>query len=114
MHSLLSKLFQKRNIKDFDDLDNTRLPDGSSSERENFEEWNRILSIEDLTTEDMGKFCQSQIDIIETKWADLKITNERKKEFIPYHTVYKSLLAAIRGPKVAREAVEKQLLELIK
>ena len=114
MHSLLSKLFQIRNIKDFDDLDNTRLPDGSPSERENFEEWNRILSIEDLTTEDLGKFCQSQIDIIESKWADFKVTNERKSELIPYHTVYKALLAAIKGPKVSRESVEKQLLELLK
>ena len=114
MHSLLSTLFKKQKIKDFDDLDNTRLPDGSPSERENFEEWNRILSVEDLTTEDLGKFCQSQLDIIERKWGDFKITNEKKAELIPHHTVYKAILAAIDGPKVAREAIEKHLIELIK
>ena len=47
------------------------------------------------------------------KWKDLDTLNAKKAELIPYHVVYKTLLAAIESPKSAREALEIQLNQLL-
>ena len=106
MHNILSKLLAKRGIKDVTELD--------KEERIQFEVWHGILSKENLTLEDIKNFCQSQIEVIEGKWKDFNIKQNKKAEWIPYHTVYSTLLLAIESPKVARANLEKQLLELIK
>ena len=106
MHNILSKLLAKRGIKDVTELD--------KEERIQFEVWHGILSKENLTLEDIKNFCQAQIEVIEGKWKDFNIKQSKKAEWIPYHTVYSTLLLAIESPKVAREGLEKQLLELIK
>lgn len=61
---------------------------------------------------DIEEFCETQIDLIENKWKDYEY--EKKADLIPYHNVYKTLLAAINAPKVAREQLEKYLIGLIK
>jgi len=96
------------------ELDTSAMPDGSPTEREEFEKYREILSREDLTLEDVKEFCASQIAIIEVKWKDYNLENSKKAELIPYYTVYKAILSAIDGPKVAREAAERQLIELTK
>ena len=106
MHSLLNKLFVKKGIKDAREL--------SKEEKVTFETWNGILSKEELTLEDVKEFCRSQLSVIESKWQDLNTEQNKKAEMIPYYTVYKTLLNAIDSPKVAREALEQQLENLIK
>ena len=105
MHNLLSKLFQKRGIDKFDDLD--------EEEKKTFKTWEEMLSKEELTTTDIKNFCQSQVDTIEGMWKDYTLPQERKAELIPYHTVYSTLLKAIDSPKVVRESLEKNLLQLL-
>jgi mRNA-degrading endonuclease HigB of HigAB toxin-antitoxin module len=106
MHSLLTKLFSKKGIKDANDL----IPE----EKKTFENWNAILSKEELTIEEVKDFCKAQVDIIENKWRDYGLEQSKKAELIPYYTVYKTLLLAIESPKSAREALEKQLTEYLK
>lgn len=106
MHKLIHKLLDKRGISDVRSL--------SREEKETFESWQTILNKEELTVEDIKKFCQSQIDVIENKWKDLNETNQKKAELISYHTVYKTLLSAIDAPKAMREALEIQLQQLLK
>lgn len=105
MHSLIHKLLHKRGIETVNEL--------SSEEKQTFDTWQKILSKEALTTEDIKVFCQSQIDIIENKWKDLNTENIKKAELIPYHTVYKTLVMAIESPKSARENLEIQLQQLL-
>jgi mRNA-degrading endonuclease HigB of HigAB toxin-antitoxin module len=104
--NILSKILAKRGIKDVSQL--------TKEERLDFDNWTAILSKEELTTADIKEFCKSQVDIIEGKWSDLNIENERKAELIPYHTVYSVLLKVIDSPRLAREQLEKQLNELLK
>lgn len=106
MHNLLNKLFAKRGIKDPREL--------SPEETATFENWDKILSKEELTLEDVKQFCKTQVLVIEGKWADYSTDNAKKAELLPYYTVYKTLLNAIESPKVGREALEKQLIEMIK
>lgn len=106
MHNLLLKLFEKRGIKDPRELE--------PEEKATFENWDKVLSKEELSLEDVKSFCQTQVSIIEGKWADYGTDNAKKAELLPYFTVYKTLLRAIESPKVGREALEKQLIELLK
>ena len=105
MHGIIQKLLGKRGIQSIDQLD--------KEEKATFDAWQKILSKDELTTGDIKAFCQSQVDVIEGKWKSLSLENTKKAELIPYHTVYKMILAAIDSPKSAREALEMQLTQLI-
>ena len=106
MHTLLEKLLGQRGIADVKELD--------EEEKQVFENWNQVLSKDELTLEDIKKFCATQVLIIEGKWADYSLDNVKKAELLPYYTVYKTLLNAIDSPKVGREALEQQLIQLTK
>lgn len=103
--NILERLLKKRGIKNVDEL--------SNEEKKDFENWRKILSKDELTLEDVKAFCQSQIDVIEGKWKDYSIPQSQKAEWIPYHTVYKTLEQAMLAPKSARENLEAQLNQLI-
>jgi hypothetical protein len=106
MHTLLHKLFAKKGIKDANDL--------SEEEKATFDQWQEILTKDEMNLGDFKNFCSQQVGIIESKWADYNTTQDRKAELIPYHTVYKTLLSAVDAPKTAREALIKQLTQLTK
>ena len=61
MHKLLSNLLLKRGIESIKDLD--------ESEKQDFENWNKVLSKRELTTDDIKNYCKTQCDNIEIKWA---------------------------------------------
>jgi hypothetical protein len=105
MHSLINKLLRKRGIEDPKDL--------SPEEKATFESWQLVLNKEELTVDDIRKFCQGQIGVIEARWKDYDTPQIKKAEWIPIHTVYKALLTAIDSPKAARESLEIQLNQLL-
>jgi hypothetical protein len=105
MHGSVKKLLHKRGIKDLEQLD--------PEEKKTFESWQLVLNKSELSTADIVSFCRSQISVIEGKWKDLETPSAKKAELIPYHVVYKSLLAAIESPKAARETLEIYLNQLV-
>ena len=106
MHGLLAKLLQKRGIESFDKLD--------KEEKQTFDEWEKILSKEELTLEDVKQFCSSQLEVIKGKWSNLDTETEKKKDLIPYFVVYQAILQAIDSPRSVRESLENQLNNLLK
>lgn len=106
MHGLLQRLLKKKGIETVLEL--------QPEEKVTYDGWEKILSKDEMNMDDIKHFCQSQIDIIESKWKDYDITNTKKAELIPYHSVYKALLQAIEAPKTAKEALEQYLNQLIK
>lgn len=104
--SILNKFLSKRGIKDPKEL--------SQEEQQVYDNWRKILSKDELTLKDIKEFCKTQTEIIEQKWRDYNLEQNKKGELIPYHSVYKTILLAIDSPKIAREALEKQLIEMIK
>lgn len=105
MKGILEKLLRKRGIDSIEELD--------QEEKKTFEKWEEVLSKEEMTIDDIKKFCQSQIDLIQNRWADLNTDHSKKAEMIPYHTVYNLLIRAIDSPKEARLALEKNLIQLL-
>lgn len=106
MHQLLEKLLGKRGIKDPIEL--------STEERVWFDQQQLVLNKDELSVEDIKQFCKTQIKMIEAKWTDLNISQSTKAEWIPHHTIYTTLLVAIDSPKIAREAAELQLIQMLK
>ena len=105
MHNLLSRLLQKRKIKDFTEL--------SEDERETFEGWKKILGKEDLEMKDISKFCVSQIDYIETQFKDLNASTQKRERLVLLHSVYSALRNLIEGPKAEREQLEEYLTSIL-
>ena len=111
--SLLDKFLKKCGVKSPADLDNTPNTDGSPTEREIYEKYKGILSKKELTLEDLKLYIQGQISIIEGKWMDLNLAQEKKAELIPYHTVYKVIESILVSPQVARKQLVNQLNQLM-
>ena len=105
MHSLLTKYLKKKEIHDPLEL--------TSDERVTFDNWNNILGKEELSLADVKLFCASQLGVIENRWSDFNLTQDRKAELIPYYNTYKTLLKVIESPKQAREALEQHLIQLL-
>lgn len=105
MKGLLAKLLQRKGIESLEDL--------SKEEKVVFQNYDKILSKENLTVEDIKKFLQTQVTVIEGKWKNLDMENVKKAELIPYHTVYKVLLQAIDSPLQEKEALETYLNQQI-
>ena len=105
MKDILNRLLGKRNLK-VEELD--------KEERKTFEEWDKVLSKEELTTQDIKIFCQQYLDKIETLWADYGIEQSSKAELIPYHSFCKTILKVVDSPKAQREALERHLEQLLK
>lgn len=103
MHSLIQKLLDKRKIKNLDSL--------RSDEKEDYDRWQKILSNENVTTDNIRDFCNTQIAIIEGKWRDLDRKDSEK--LIPYHTVYCAIRDLINSPQAERENLEKYLNQLL-
>lgn len=105
MKDILSQILRKRGLNSVEELD--------KDERQTFDTWQAVLSKDELTVQDIKNFCQSQVDVIEGKWADLNTENSKKAELIPYHTIYNLLLKVIDSPKATRESLEKNLQQLL-
>ena len=103
--NILEKLLFKRGIKSVDEL--------SGEEKKTFENWRKILSKDQLTLEDIKMFCQTQINVIETRWKDYGTEQNKKAELIPYHTIYRTLLQVIESPQKERSQLEIQLEQML-
>ena len=105
MKGILQRLFEKRGIESIEQLD--------PAEKATFEGWEKVLSKETLTINDVQTFCRSQLGIIEAKWKDYSLEQSKKAELVPYFTVYKCILDAISAPLAAKQQLELHLQQLI-
>lgn len=104
MHFILSKLLNRRGIKDVSEL--------KGDEKATFDKWQGILS-EEITVETIAEFCRRQISAIEAQFRDMANTGSKNDRLICQHVVYKSILEAITAPKAERENLEKYLESLL-
>lgn len=105
--SLISKLFEKRKIKDTSELD----PD----ERAQIERWQAILSTGEMSVDKIKEFCENQVKLIENQWKGFDNSERKNERLVAHHVVYKSILSFITGDgtKAEREALERYLTDLI-
>lgn len=104
--SILVEFMNKRGVKDVNKL--------TPEEKAQFDEWDRILSLGDITVDSIKEFCENQIKRIEATWMNLDNADAKNAKLVTQHSVYSTLLKIITGPKAQKEALEKYLVDQIK
>lgn len=100
MHTLIENLFKKRGIQSVDDL--------QSDEKTVFDRYQKILSNDVVTIEQMVEFIKIQKGLVEQKFElDNKPGKAKNLELL--FTVYSKLLNMIEGPRAERESLIKYL-----
>lgn len=107
MKNLISRLLEKRGVKDVSEL--------APEERADVERWTAILSTGEITVDKLTEFCKNKVKLIEGEWKNLDNSERKNERLIAYHSVYKTLLDIITGDagKSEREALERYLNDLI-
>lgn len=114
MHPLLAKLLQKRNVKSIDELSSEPMPDGSPTDRQTFEQWQRILSEkEEITVEKVREFCERQIHNIQGQMKNLDNSPQKNERLILLLNVYTTMRDVLQSSQAERENLERYLQALI-
>ena len=112
MNNLLTKFLTKYKITR-ETLDPKPILPGMLSEKAQFEKWERILSEDVVSVENIESFCKDQINKIESQWNNFDSTSLKNERLVIAHTIYTAILKTIKAPKVEREALEVYLNSLI-
>lgn len=102
MSNILEKLLKKRGIEGIEKLNDDEL--------EQYKGWQKVLSKEKLTVEDIREFCQAQVDMIKARWRKLEPQDER---LVVMFTIYSTLIEVIDSPRAEREKLESYLNQLL-
>jgi hypothetical protein len=104
--NILSKLLKKRGIKDVTELD--------KEEKQQFEQWQKVLNKEEITIKDITEFCDGAIGTIEVQFGDVDISNEKMSKLALQHAIYKKIRGVINAPQTERESLIEYLTNLLK
>ena len=104
MHNILSKYLQKVGI--------TNIQEATKEEQQIFERYKAILEGSEVTVDKIKEFCQSQIKIIEQRFADNPKTDDDVYLKACLH-IYLNILQIIDAPTLERKNLEKHLNSLI-
>ena len=104
--SILSKILQKRGIKDITEL--------SDEERVDFENWQKVLNKEEIQVKDILEFCEGAMTSIESQFGDVEIPDDRMAKLTLQHAVYKRLKQVIEAPETEKENLSNYLTGLLK
>jgi len=104
--NILSKLLQKRGIKDVTEL--------NKEERIEFDNWQNVLDKEEVTIENITDFCVGAMNAIEVQFGDMDIPNDKMAKLTLQHSIYKKLKDMINAPRVERESLVEYLTNLLK
>src|SRR3990167_9383762 len=105
MHFLLEKLLGKRGIKDTTVLD--------ESEKQTYDNWQRILSEGDISVEKIKEFCKQQLSVIEGKFKEMDNNSNKNLRLIISHNIYRAIIDCIEKPRHEREQLEKYLQQIL-
>lgn len=78
-------------------------------ERAVYERYERVLADGEISVDKIAQFCENQCKVIEKQWKNLDNSAAKNERLIIFHTVYQTILEAIRAPETQREALEKHL-----
>ena len=104
MHPLLHKLLKKREIRDVKDL--------SKEEKSDFSRWEKTLSEQEVTVDNIAGFCANQIGLIESRWKQPK-DDDKLRSLVSQHVVYSAMLGITTKPKSERASLVKFLESLL-
>lgn len=106
MDNILSRLFEKRGIKDITEL--------TKEEQVDFNNWKTILDKEEITIKDIVELCDNVTSSIEKQFKDLDVSNEKLAKLTLQHSIYKTFRDLVNAPRAERESLVEYLTSLLK
>lgn len=104
--SLIQKVFDRKGISKITEL----TPD----ERVEYDRWQAIIDGSEITVEKIREFCESQVKIIENKYATGETTDKQDVYLRASLHIYLNLIKLLDSPEVDRNNLEKYLTNLIR
>jgi hypothetical protein len=104
MHTKLLEVLAKQGLKE-EQL--------SPEEKVTFDNWNRVLSNEKITLENVRDFCNQQKTIIESMFGTLDNSSQKNDRLVLMHSIYSKIARVTVADHTERLAVEAQLNLLI-
>ena len=98
MHVLLQNIIENEGIESL-----------SPEEKATFDEWNKILTSDGLTREQIIEFCEMQIATIDKIFQNRGRDRSNDSFLADLHGVYSNLLQAINGPIKRKAQLEESL-----
>ena len=105
MHTLLTKLLEKRNIKTTKELE--------VEEKADFDRWDSILQRPDISKEDVEALCEFEIGEMEKELSNLSNTHRKNERLVILLTVWRKIQRLMEGNRAEREALEEYIQKLL-
>ena len=91
----------------------TKLTELTPDERVEYDRWQAIVDGNEVTVDKIKEFCESQIKIIESKYAGGDTTDKQDIFLRTSLHIYLNLLQMINSPEVNRINLEKYLTTIL-
>jgi hypothetical protein len=102
----IQELLSKRGVNKLSEL--------TVDEKVEYDRWQSIVDGSEVTVEKMKEFCQSQIKLIEGRYASGDTTDKQDVFLRASLHIYLNLLDMINSPEISRVNLEKHLTNLLK
>lgn len=106
LSSLIQGIMDKKGISKITEL----TPD----EKTEYERWQAIMDGSEMTVAKIKEFCESQIRIIEGRYASGETTDKQDTFLRASLHIYLNLIALINSPETERVNLEKYLTQLLR
>lgn len=105
MHELLKKALDKAGVDNVSQL--------TEEEKLDYDRYAKVLDKPDLSLDDVLTFCRAQKTLVESQFGNLDDSPQKRDRLLTLHFVYSKVVWFIMGDKAERQAVERELTDLI-
>ena len=102
---LIHKILEKKGINKITEL--------SHDERVEYDRWNAIIEGSEITVPKIKEFCESQIRLIEGRYASGDATDKQDIMLRASLHIYLNLIKLIDSPEIERGNLEKYLTQIL-
>ena len=105
LSTLIQKILEKKKINKISEL--------SPDEKVEYDRWNAIIEGSEITVPKIKEFCESQIRLIEGRYASGEATDKQDIMLRASLHIYLNLIKLIDSPEIERGNLEKYLSQIL-
>lgn len=103
--NILEQFLQKRGVDNVEDL--------SDTDKGVLKQYQNVFKKADTSVADIQKFCQQQIESIETRLDDVDNSPQKQDRLVILLSVYRKIISLIEAPKKEKERLEAYLTLMV-
>ena len=105
LSTLIQKILEKKKINKISEL--------SVDEKVEYDRWNAIIEGSEITVPKIREFCESQVRLIEGRYAGGEATDKQDTMLRASLHIYLNLIKLIDSPEIERGNLEKYLTQIL-